>query len=103
MIRLLRRFRRHLLPRGFTKVRHYGLLANNTRRTLIPQARAAIAAAGGGKKPKAAAPPLPAALAWPPPCARCGATHVRCVALVRPDGHRVKLRPPRCERASDPP
>ena len=36
----LRRFRRHLLPRGFTKVRHYGLLANNARKALIPQARA---------------------------------------------------------------
>lgn len=100
----LRRFRRHLLPRGFTKVRHYGLLANNTRRTLIPQARAAIAAAGGGKKKPPPAPPKePAAPEWPPSCARCGATDLRCVALVRPDGHRVKLRPPRCEPASEPP
>ena len=99
----LRRFRRHLLPRGFTKVRHYGLLANNARQTRIPQARAAIAAAGGRnkRKPPAATAALPAPT-WPPPCARCGATHVRCVALIRPDGRRVKLRPS-CARTREPP
>lgn len=109
----LRRFRRHLLPRGFTKVRHYGLLANNARQTLIPKARAAIAVAGGRKKSR-----KPAATAEPPgpACAHCGATHLRCVALIRPDGRRVKLRPvcvpvcragtgrrPRCERSREPP
>ena len=83
-------------------MRHFGLLANNTRRTLIPKARAAIAALGGRKKKKAA-PAAPAAPTWPPPCANCGATHVRCVALIRPDGHRVKLRTPRCERDGEPP
>jgi len=40
----LGKVRRHLLPRGFTKVRHYGLLGNNARKKLIPKARAAIAA-----------------------------------------------------------
>jgi Putative transposase/Transposase zinc-binding domain len=95
----LRRFRRHLLPRGFTKVRHYGLLANNARRTLIPKARAALAAASGPKKrPPPAKPTASSAPAWPPPCAHCGATHVRCVALIRPDGRRVRLQPPRCDR-----
>lgn len=100
----LRRFRRHLLPRGFTKVRHYGLLANHARRTLVPKARAAIAAAGRPRKPKPpAATPKPAPPAWPPPCAHCGATHVRCVALIGPDGGRMRLRAPRCERDGEPP
>lgn len=100
----LRRFRRHLLPRGFTKVRHYGLLANNSRQTRIPQARAAITAAGGPKKRKkpavtAEAPPRD----WPPPCAQCGGTHVRWVALILPSGRRVTPQPPKCERAREPP
>jgi len=95
----LRRFRRHLLPRGFTKVRHYGLLANNARQRLIPQARAALATAGGKKRRQPPAQPTAsAAPSWPPPCAHCGATHLRCVALIRPDGRRVRLRPPRCDR-----
>ncbi len=33
----------HLLSRGFTKIRHYGLLANHARSRLIAQARAALA------------------------------------------------------------
>lgn len=94
----LRRFRRHLLPRGFTKVRHYGLLANNARRARIPQARAAIAEAGGKRKTALAPKAATAEPAWPPPCARCGATHVRCVAMIAADGRRVPLRPPRCAR-----
>lgn len=100
----LRRFRRHLLPRGFTKVRHYGLLANHARRTLVPQARAAIAATVRPRRPKpAVASTVPAAPSWPPPCAHCGATHVRGVALVMPDGRRVRLRPPGSARTSEPP
>jgi hypothetical protein len=97
----LRRFRRHLLPRGFTKVRHYGLLANHARRVLVPKARAALAATGR-KRPRQP-PAATAAPAWSPPCAHCGATQVRCVALIRPDGRRVRLRPPRCERDGEPP
>lgn len=98
----LRRFRRHLLPRGFTKVRHHGLLANNARQRLIPKARAALAAAGGRRITKPPGP-APAAPAWPPPCAHCGTTHVRCVVLIRPDGRRITLSAPRCERSRDPP
>src|SRR5262249_30236781 len=49
----LRRFLQHVLPRGFVKIRHYGLLANRgradklerCRRLLLPQAIAAMAAA----------------------------------------------------------
>jgi len=46
----LRRFVQHVLPRGFVKVRHYGLLANRDRQARLAQARtllerAALAAA----------------------------------------------------------
>lgn len=35
----LRRFLLHVLPRGFVRIRHFGLLANRQRRTLIAGAR----------------------------------------------------------------
>jgi hypothetical protein len=100
----LRRFRRHLLPRGFTKVRHYGLLANNARRKLIPAARQALAATGGRRKRPAATPPAAAEPSgWPPPCPRCGSRHVRCIAVVGADGRRTTLRRPNCARTREPP
>jgi len=100
----LRRFRRHLLPRGFTKVRHYGLLANNARRKLIPAARAALAGFGGRRKRPAATPAAATEPSgWPPPCPRCGSTHVRCIAAVGADGRRTTLRLPNCARTREPP
>ncbi len=39
----VRRFLQHVLPRSFTKIRHYGILANHARSRRVPQARAAIA------------------------------------------------------------
>lgn len=38
----LRRFALHVLPRGFNRVRHYGLLANRNKRALLERARAAL-------------------------------------------------------------
>jgi hypothetical protein len=35
----MRRFLLHVLPSGFHRIRHYGLLANANRRTLIATAR----------------------------------------------------------------
>ena len=37
-----RRFSQHILPRGFAKVRHYGLLANRGRSQRLDKARAAL-------------------------------------------------------------
>ena len=106
----IQRFRQHLLPRGFTKVRHYGLLANHARRTLVPQARAAIAATQKKKerpnKPKATRAAGEAATDEPavsPPCAHCGGPHLRYVALVLPSGRRIKARLPTAARVREPP
>lgn len=38
----LRRFTLHVLPRGFNRIRHYGLLANRNKRTLLVKARTAL-------------------------------------------------------------
>ena len=38
----LRRFVLHVLPRGFNRIRHYGLLANRNKGALLARARAAL-------------------------------------------------------------
>ena len=38
----LRRFLLHLLPKGFVRIRHFGLLANRRRSTLLPLCWAAL-------------------------------------------------------------
>ena len=101
--KFLERFRHHLLPRGFTKVRHYGLLANNVRPRLIPLARKAIAQ---GKKP--ATPAAGAARSTDgddatPPCPHCGKTNVHCVAIVLPSGRRIKCHATLPAKARQPP
>jgi len=50
----LRRFLLHVLPPGFVRVRHYGLLANAVRRDLLPRCRALL-----GAPPPPAEPPNP--------------------------------------------
>ena len=39
----LRRFTLHVLPRGFNRIRHYGVLANRHKRMLLARARTALA------------------------------------------------------------
>lgn len=41
-VEFLRRFALHILPRGFNRIRHYGLLANRNKRALLAKARAAL-------------------------------------------------------------
>jgi hypothetical protein len=41
-LEFLRRFTLHVLPRGFNRIRHYGLLANRRKRARLAQARAAL-------------------------------------------------------------
>lgn len=45
-VEFLRRFLQHVLPRGFVKVRHYGLLANGARTTTLAKCRWLLALAG---------------------------------------------------------
>lgn len=54
----LRRFVQHVLPRGFTRIRSYGFLANAKKRERLAAIRAVL---------RAAAPPPPP----PPPSCRC--------------------------------
>jgi hypothetical protein len=71
-VEFLRRFFLHVLPKGFVRIRHYGLLSNRFRKQLLPLARTLLAAQGREPLPP---PPLPDCEPWH--CPRCGkAMHV---------------------------
>ena len=64
---LIRRFLLHVLPKGFHRIRHYGLLASAGRKTNLAKARELLAV------------PVPSATEEPaaapdhrPPCPCCG-------------------------------
>jgi hypothetical protein len=64
----LRRFFLHVLPKGFVRIRHYGLLANRFRKLLLPVARMLLAQQGVDPLPQS--PPAPSSNLWH--CPRCG-------------------------------
>ena len=89
-VEFIRRLRLHLLPRGFTKIRHYGLLGNNRRHQRVPQARTALATS-----PLRFAPaPTPRPAPLPLICPHCQGTDVRCIGRVERSGQiRLFARP----------
>ena len=68
----IRRFLMHVLPKGFHRIRHYGLFANGNRAANIARAREllGVAARVEPEEHKAAAPDEPRLR--PCPCPRCG-------------------------------
>jgi hypothetical protein len=60
-VKFLRRFFLHVLPKGFVRIRHYGLLANRFRKQLLPLARTLLADQGREPLPL---PPLPHYNLW---------------------------------------
>jgi hypothetical protein len=92
----LRRFVQHVLPRGFVKVRHYGLLANRQRAGKLAVCRwllvllGVVLAAGGGVGPAAAA------AGWA--CPECGQGQLVMVQRVLPQA--PEKRPPPHEDSS---
>ena len=61
----LRRFLLHLLPSGFVRIRHFGLLANRSRNELIPLCRKLLDCARSNRVPEA----TPSAVSWH--CPKC--------------------------------
>ncbi len=81
----IRRFLLHLLPPGFTKIRHYGLLGNNRRRQRLPRARAALASSPLRFAPTS--PECPSREPAPPlACPHCQGTDLRCIGRVDRSG-----------------
>lgn len=64
----IRRFLLHVLPHGFHRIRHYGLLASSARKAEIARARELLAVAPPAAKPVEASEPPD----WRPPCPCCG-------------------------------
>jgi hypothetical protein len=96
-VEFVRRFLTHVLPTGFVRVRHYGLLANRHRREKLARCRELLGTAAAQPADPAPAEPDPI----PPPgreaavtptrvCPRCGAGRMVVVAefppLTRPEG-----------------
>ena len=63
----IRRFLLHVLPHGFHRIRHYGLLASSARKANIARARELLAVA-----PPPEPVEVPEPLDWLPPCPCCG-------------------------------
>jgi hypothetical protein len=63
----VRRFLLHVLPRGFHRIRHYGLLTGATRKASLEHARKLLAVAPPPDPIEAAEPPDQR-----PPCPCCG-------------------------------
>jgi hypothetical protein len=69
----IRRFLLHVLPSGFHRIRHYGLLANGGRREYLAQARELLHAVPAAVEPQSS---TAAPIAMVPPtfvCPHCGA------------------------------
>ncbi len=80
-----RRFALHILPPGFCKVRHYGLLANRGRAERLEKVRAAIAYARPGTR--VTAPKATDKLPRPQlHCPHCQSPRLRLVWMVRLSG-----------------
>jgi hypothetical protein len=67
----IRRFLLHCLPRGFHRIRHYGLLASGTRKAHLERARQLLAVAPPATDETPSEPPNPR-----PPCPCCGGTMI---------------------------
>jgi hypothetical protein len=84
MPEFIRRFLMHVLPKGFHRIRHYGLLANGNRVAMIAKARELLAMAPREKEPageRIDQPAMPQAL--PCPCPRCGGRMIVIEILAR--------------------
>ena len=95
----IRRFLTHVLPRGFHRIRHYGLLAGSVRKESLAQARDML-----GVAPTTDEPPTAETSDPPPPCPCCGGTMViieTFAAWCQPRAPPT-TRPPTRETVHDP-
>ena len=87
----LRRFRLHILPERFVKIRHYGLLANRQRSEKIALARAQLAGPEHQSTASMAASCEPTTQAAVVLCPRCGSGHLLLIARLRRSEARPQL------------
>ena len=91
----IRRFLIHVLPKGFQRIRHYGLFANGNRKANIAKARELLGVAAPESQPDASAttePDHPSALPRPCPC--CGGRMIVIEVFERGQMPRHRPSPP---------
>jgi hypothetical protein len=97
----IRRFLIHVLPEGFHRIRHYGLLASATRKANIAKIRTLLRTDRPSQEPPASAETVSAEtipLTLREPCPTCGGP-MRIVEIFRP-GQQPQSRAPPRERAA---
>jgi len=94
----IRRFLLHVLPRGFHRIRHYGLLASGGRRDNLARARELLAAPPRPPEPDVAAEPPD----HRPPCPCCGGRMLILETFERRAQPRAPPRPA-CSPGRSPP
>ena len=77
----LRRFLLHVVPTGFVRIRHYGLLANRTRQAKLTRARQLLALLSSVSVPATDTTPSPLSAAR---CPHCAGTHWRRITGLLP-------------------
>jgi len=85
----IRRFRLHLLPERFVKIRHYGLLANRHRHDRIAQARVALQSSC--RKTKPVRRPTPVKTPALPVCPHCRQPGLILLRVTHPPRQRLRL------------
>lgn len=86
-VEFIRRFLLHSLPKGFVRIRHYGLMANRGRRQNLERCRRLIGHSTAEHPPVGSSQPHPGCSAqstpdWP--CPKCGRGEMRFVELLPP-------------------
>jgi len=92
----------HVLPRGFTKTRQYGILGNNRRKPTVPVAREALAHSQW-LMALAIQPALPRPIQEAPECPNCGADDLSCIGRLDSSGRFTPLAAGARIRTGDPP
>ncbi len=92
----IRRFLIHVLPDGFHRIRHYGLLASATRKANIAKIRALLGTDRPRQEPLASAEIIPLTLREPCPC--CGGP-MHIIEMFR-RGQKPQSRAPPREHAA---
>ncbi|WP_405111058.1 IS91 family transposase [Phaeobacter sp. BS52] len=92
----IRRFLMHVLPDGFHRIRHYGLLASARRKINIIKVRVLIGASAPEQEPQSEDDPAPLTLREPCPC--CGGTMLIIETFKRGQVPRSRA-PPRKQAA----
>lgn len=94
----IRRFLMHVLPNGFHRIRHYGLLASNVRKTNIGKIRALLCVHPTDQADVQDTEPEAAPLTLREPCPCCGGP-MRIIEIFRRGQKPMSRAPPRKQAA----